>query len=156
MVLFCTSITRLTVTVKLEPADPDGLRRTLQTANGACDWISGQAWHHQTFRQLALDKLVYYYQVRERFGLSAQMAVRGIAKVVDADALDKRTKRKFRKDGAFPYDARILSGDLESQSVSVGTVAGRRRMPFECGERQPKRWERQPGESDLIYHRKAS
>jgi hypothetical protein len=57
------------------------------------------------------------------------MAVRGIAKVVYAYALDKRTKRKFRKDGAFPYDARILSGDLESQSVSLWTVAGRRRMP---------------------------
>jgi hypothetical protein len=81
--LFCTSITRLTVTVKLEPADPDGLRRTLQTANGVCDWISEQAWHQQSFRQLALDKLVDY-QVRERFGLSAQMAVRRIAKVVDA------------------------------------------------------------------------
>jgi hypothetical protein len=83
LVLFCTSITRLTVTVKLEPADRDGLRHTLQTAKGACGWISEHAWHHQSFRQLALDKLVYC-QVRERFGLSAQMAVRGIAKVVDA------------------------------------------------------------------------
>jgi hypothetical protein len=60
-------ITRLTVTVKVSPADPDGLRRTFETANGACDWTSEQAWHHQTFRQLALDKLVYY-QVRQRFG----------------------------------------------------------------------------------------
>ena len=126
----------------------------MQTANGACDWISGQAWHHQSFRQLALDKLVYC-QVRERFGLSAQMAVRGIAKVVDAYALDKRTKPKFRKDGAFPYDARILSGDLESQSLSVGTVAGRRRMPFECGDGQRTLLELQQGESDLIYHRQA-
>jgi hypothetical protein len=56
--------------------------------------------------KLALDKLVYY-QVRQRFGLSAQMAVRGIAKVVDAYALDKRTQRMFRTDGAFPYDERI-------------------------------------------------
>ena len=70
-------------------------------------------------------------------------------------ALDKRTKPMFRKDGAFPYDARILSGDLESQSVSVGTVAGRRRMPFECGERQRNLLERQQGESDLIYRRQA-
>ena len=87
LVLFYTSITRLAVTVKLSPADPDGLRRTFETANGACDWISEQAWHHQTFRQLALDKLAYY-QVRERFGWSVQMAVRGIAKVADAYALD--------------------------------------------------------------------
>jgi hypothetical protein len=108
LVLFYTSITRLSVTVKLSPADPDGLRRTLQTANAACDWISEQAWHHKTFRQLALHKLVYY-QVRQRFGLSAQMAVRAIGKVVDAYALDKRTQRMFRTDGAFPYDARILS-----------------------------------------------
>jgi putative transposase len=142
------------VTVKVSPADRDGLRPTFETANGACDWISEQAWHRKTFRQLALDKLVYY-QVRERFGLSAQMAVRAIAKVVDAYAPDKRTKRMFRKDGAFPYDARILSWDLESETVSVWTVAGRRRMPFECGERQRTLLERQQGESDLIYHRKA-
>jgi hypothetical protein len=107
LVLSYTSITRLAVTVKVSPADPDGLRRTFETANGACDWISEQA-HHKSFRQLTLDKLVYY-QVRQRFGLSAHMAVRGIAKVVDAYALNKRTKRTFRTDGAFPYDARILS-----------------------------------------------
>ena len=154
LVLSYTLITRLTVTVKLSPADPDGLRRTFETANAACDWISEQAWHHQTFRQLALHKLVYY-QVRQRFGLSAQMAVRGIAKVVDAYALDKRTKRKFRTDGAFPYDARILSWDLESETVSLWTVAGRRRMPFECGDGQRKLLERQQGESDLIYRRQA-
>jgi len=142
------------VTVKLSPADPDGLRRTFETANRACDWISDHAWHHQTFRQLALDKLVYY-QVRERFGLSAQMAVRGIAKVVDAYALDKRTKRKFRTDGGFPYDARILSWDLESETVSLWTVAGRRRMAFECGDGQRQLLERQQGESDLIYRRQA-
>jgi hypothetical protein len=63
LVLFYTSITRLTVTVKLSPADPDGLRRTFETANGAHDWIGEQAWHRKTFRQLARDKLVYY-QVR--------------------------------------------------------------------------------------------
>ena len=42
----------------------------------------------------------------------------------------------FRTDGAFPYDARILSWDLESETVSLWTVAGRRRMPFECGDGQ--------------------
>jgi Putative transposase DNA-binding domain len=96
LVWFYICITRLPVTVKLVPADPDGLRRRrFETANGACDGISEQAWHPKTFRQLALDKGVYY-QVRERFGWSAQMAVRAIAKLVDAYALDKRTKRMFR------------------------------------------------------------
>jgi hypothetical protein len=126
----------------------------LQTADGAYDGISEQAWHPKTFRQLALDKGVYY-QVRKRFGLSAQMAVRAIAKLVDAYALDNRTKRMFRKDGAFRYDERILSWDLESETVWLWTVAGRRRMPFECGEPQRTRLERPPGESDLTDHRKA-
>ena len=53
----------LTVTVKIEPADADGLRPTFQTANVACNWISEQALHPKTFRQLALDKLACY-QVR--------------------------------------------------------------------------------------------
>jgi hypothetical protein len=84
------------------------------------------------------------------------MAVRGIAKVVDAYALDQRTKRTFRTDGAFPYDARILSRDLASETVSLWTVAGgRRRMPFECGDGHHKLLERQQGESDLIYRRQA-
>ena len=155
MVWFYICITRLTVTVKLEPADPDGLRPSFETAKGACDGISEQAWHPKTFRQLALDKGVYY-QVPERFGWSAPMAVRAIAKRLYAYALDKRTKRMmFRKDGAFPYDERIRSWDLESETVWLWRVAGRRRMPLEGGERERTRLERQPGESDLIRHRKA-
>ena len=54
---------------------------------GPATGLASRAWHHRTFRQLELHRLAYY-QVRERFGLSAQMAVRGIAKVVDAYALD--------------------------------------------------------------------
>ena len=126
LVLFYTCIMRLRVTVKVEPAHPDGWRRCFETANGACDGISEQAWHPRSVRQLALDKRVYD-QVRERFGFSAQMAVPAIAKVVDAYALHKRTKRMFRNDGVFPYDERILCWDLESETVSPGTVAGRRR-----------------------------
>jgi IS605 OrfB family transposase len=85
---------------------------------------------------LALDKLVYY-PVRQRFGLSAQMAVRGIAKVVDAYALNKRTQRRFRTDGAFPYDARILSWDLGSETVSVQakqTRSAKRRLKKLAGQ----------------------
>jgi IS605 OrfB family transposase len=50
---------------------------------------------------------------------------------------------------------RVLSRDLESETVSLWTVAGRRRMPFECRDGQRTRLERQQGESDLIYHRQA-
>ena len=58
---------------------------------GPCAWISGQAWHHKTFRQLALDKLVYY-QVRERFGLSAQQC--GLSP--ERDVVENRLSPSFR------------------------------------------------------------
>jgi hypothetical protein len=114
----------LPVTVKVEPADPDGLRRCFETANGACDGISEQAWHPKTFRQLALGKGVYY-QVRERFGWSAQMAVQAIAKAVDAYALDKRTKRMGHKPSP------LGEGDLRQQLSSLNThhTRGRRGTP---------------------------
>ena len=57
--------------------------------------------------------------------------------------------------GLNPYDARILSWDLESETVSLWTVVGRRRMPCECGDGQRTLLERQQGESDLIYRRQA-
>src|SRR5262245_42948822 len=72
---------KLTVKVKLLPSDEQRqrLKRTLETANIACNWISQQAWDTQTFGRVPLHKLTYY-PVRERFKLSAQLAVRCIAK----------------------------------------------------------------------------
>ena len=53
-----------------------------------------------------------YYDVRERFGLTAQAAIRVIAVVADAYKLDKKTKRTFRRLGAMTYDNRILTWAL--------------------------------------------
>jgi predicted transposase len=66
-----------------DPTQADALRRTLQAANAACDFISGVAWDTRTFGTFALQK-VCYQDVRETFGLSAQMTVRALAKVGDA------------------------------------------------------------------------
>ena len=147
------SIVKLTAKVKvIVGPESASVRKTLEVANDACNWISVKAWEHQEFRQPALHKIVYY-AVRERFGLSSQMVVRCIAKVVDAYRLDKKVQRTFRKHGAFPYDDRILSWDLEGQTISIWTLEGRKRFPFECGERQKAQLASRQGESDLIYHR---
>ena len=57
------------------PAQADALRRTLERANAACNYLSECAWTTQTFRQFDLHKLCYR-DVRQRFGLAAQVTVR--------------------------------------------------------------------------------
>jgi putative transposase len=141
---------QLTAKVKLLPTSEqaDMLKRTLETANAACNYISERAWKERTFRQYSLHKLLYY-DVRERFGLSSQMTVRCISKVADAYKLDRKTKRSFREKGAIAYDNRILSWKKEGQAVSIWTMDGRQAILFACGDRQRELLQYQKGESDL-------
>jgi hypothetical protein len=66
---------KLTVQLKLQPTPQQAtaLRRTLEIANAACDYISQVAFSTQTFRQFAIHKLTYQ-AVRETFGLAAQLS----------------------------------------------------------------------------------
>jgi putative transposase len=143
---------KLTVHLKLQPtpAQADMLRRTLETANAACDYISQVAFATQTFRQFAIHKLTYQ-RVRETFGLAAQLTVRCIAKVADAYKLDRKVQRSFAAHGAVAYDDRILSFALPASLVSIWTLNGRQAIPFVCGKRQRMLLEHQRGESDLVF-----
>jgi putative transposase len=134
------------------PKQADALKRTIETANAACDYISTVAWQTRTFGKFALQKLCYQ-DVREQFGLSAQMVVRTLAKVGDAYKLDKLTRRTFRPLASIAYDDRILSFALTDASISIWTLDGRQSIRFVCGERQWRMLARRQGESDLLFHR---
>jgi IS605 OrfB family transposase len=142
---------KLTVQLKLKPTphQADALKRTLETANAACNYISQVAWESTTFRQFAIHRLTYQ-AVRETFGLSAQLTVRCIAKVADAYKLDRKTRRSFQPHGAIAYDSRILSFALSDSLVSIWTLDGRHAIPFVCGEHQRRILASQRGESDLV------
>jgi putative transposase len=143
---------KLTVQLKLQPtpAQADALRRTLETANAACDSISQLAFSTQTFRQFAIHK-VTYQAARETFHLAAQLVVRCIAKVADAYKLDRKAQRSFTPHGAVAYDDRILSFALPDLLVSIWTLDGRQAIPFVCGTRQGQLLEHQRGETDLAF-----
>src|SRR5215210_3748845 len=145
---------RLTAPIQLlpTPEQADALKRTLETANAACDYISQIAWETKTFRQFPIHRLTYR-AARETFGLAAQLAVRCIAKVADAYKLDRKTQRTFQPHGAVPYDNRILSYNLKGSAVSIWTLDGRQAIPFMCGERQRTLLVTQRGESDLALVR---
>lgn len=143
---------KLTAQVKLVPTDEQSraLRETMARANAACDFVSSWAWDHRTFGQWSLHGTCYY-PIRERFGLSAQVAVRAISKVADAYKLDHKSRRSFRPTGAIAYDERILRWKLREGVVSIWTVDGRQTVPFVCGERQRELLGTQQGETYLAF-----
>jgi putative transposase len=145
---------KLIAQVKLlpTPEQSDVLGSTLEQANAACQFVSNTAWETKTFRQYDLHHKCYQ-AVREQFGLSAQVAVRAIAKVADAYKLDRKAKRTIRSTGSIAYDDRILSWRLHDRTVSIWTVCGRLRIPFVCGERQLELLQTRQGESDLGLHK---
>ena len=143
---------KLTAVVKLLPTDDQwrALLATLERANAACNWISGQAWEAKTFSRVPLHHLTYH-AIRERYELTAQMAVRCIGKVSDAYKLDKRTKRTFRPHGAIAYDERILNWRIAGKRASVWTLGGRVEVAFTAGSSHLELLKFQQGESDLVY-----
>ena len=122
------------------------LLATTERANAACDFISAMAWKTGTFGKFALQKAVYL-ELKARFGLSAQMAIRAIAKVADAYKLDRKTQRTFRPHGSIAYDDRILSYQPVRRTVSIWTLS----VPFVAGERHLALLPFRQGESDLVY-----
>lgn len=145
---------RLTATVKLLPTAEQAalLRDTLERANAACNYLSQQAWTQRAFGQGSLHHLTYM-AVRTRFELGAQVAVRCIAKVVQAYQLDKATPRVFQRHGAVAFDNRILNWRLADKAVSIWTREGRQNIPFAAGEHPLALLKYQHGESDLVYRR---
>ncbi len=101
---------KLTLQTQLLPerAQVEALEATLRAFNAAADWLAGEAFARKTANKIALQKL-HYPELRRRFGLSAQMAVRCIAQVGEAYKRDKSRRPHFRPLAAMPYDQRLMS-----------------------------------------------
>jgi putative transposase len=140
-----------TLVIKLAPAleQHTALLRTLEAFNAACNEIAGIAFAQRSANKIELQKLVYY-DIRERFGLSAQMCIRAIAKVAEAYKRDRNIRPMFRNHGAMTYDERILSFPRVDR-VSLLTLEGRIELPFRFGTYQEARLDRIRGQADLLY-----
>jgi IS605 OrfB family transposase len=140
-----------TMVIKLapEPTQHASLLRTLETFNAACNDIAATAFAEQCANKIELQKLVYY-DIRQRFGLSAQMTIRAIGKVAEAYKRDRKIQPRFRLHGAMTYDERILSFPRVDR-VSLLTQDGRAEMSFRFGAYQQARWDRVRGQADLLY-----
>ena len=144
---------KLTLQTKLFPTAEQvvALEATMRAFNAAADWLAGEVFARRTAHKFHLHKL-YYQQLRRRFGLSAQMAVRCIAQVCEAYVRDKAKKPSFREYAAIPYDQRILSFKGLDE-VSLLTLSGRIRVPLVTGDYQRERLVAAKGQCDLVRRR---
>lgn len=145
---------KLVANIKLKPTKEQEaeLRATLERCNEACNWLSEQAFAAKTTRQFDMHQ-AFYHQMRGRFGLTAQVAVRCIAKVADAYKSGKPDiVREFRKHAAQPYDDRILSFKTDD-IVSLWVLSGRAKIAHVCGDHQRELLKHRKGEVDLMFVR---
>ena len=82
-----------TIQIKLLPDNnqKDILLGTFKKFNEACNFVSKIAWDNKIYNKISLQKLVYY-DIRNKFGLAAQLTIRVIAKVVDTYITDRSYK----------------------------------------------------------------
>ena len=141
----------LTLKVKLNPdrEQHDKLLATMEKFNEACNYASEAAWHNKKFGKTGIQKLTYY-DIRQRFGLSAQLTVRAIAKVAGSYSNDRKTIHKFDRKGAVVYDQRVLSFK-GNDTVAILTLDGREKISISYGDFRPFDISKIRGQTDLIY-----
>jgi IS605 OrfB family transposase len=144
---------QLTLQISLHPSKEDAahLRATIVRFNQAADWLAGEAFELRSANKVKLQQ-VYYRDLRRRFGLSAQMAVRCIAQVCECYKRDKSIRPRFRKHAAVPYDQRLMSFKGVDR-VSLLTLSGRVLVPIVMGAYQRERFTNSKGQSDLVLRK---
>jgi IS605 OrfB family transposase len=144
---------KITLQLQLLP-DPEQathLKAMMMRFNEAADWLAGEACTLKTANKVKLQQL-YYRELRDRFGLSAQMAVRCIAQACECYKRDKTQRPHIRQLAAIPYDQRTMSFK-GLDKVSLLTMQGRVIVPFLMGTYQRERFTAAVGQSDLVLRK---
>lgn len=143
---------KLVAAIKLLPTDEQRslLLATLTRCSAAASWLAGEAFHAQCADKYTLHAR-HYRELRERFGLSAQMAVRVIAKVCGAYKRDRSIQPVFRDRGSAEYDARLYT--MRERTVTLTTLEGRIEVPWICGDHQRALLGGKRGQAHLVLRK---
>ena len=128
----------LTVSCKIQVSPEQSIKidATLQAFASACEYVN-QTVPTTLTNELAMQSLIYY-DVRDRFGLSAQLAIHAIRRV-------SGNRKTAKKDGkpvknfaptSVTYDPRIFSFREKDWTVSLTTTSGRERFKLAIGNYQ--------------------
>ena len=142
---------KLTLQIQLLP-DAEAARKLKATVirfNEAADWLAGVAFEHQLANKFALQKIAYA-ELRGRFGLPADTAIRCLSQVCEAYKRDRAKRPKFRKHAAVPFSMGKNIGFKGPDRVSLSTLEGRAIVPFVMGKYQAERFGWSKGQCDLV------
>ena len=109
---------------------------TLLVFAAACEWVNANTPKDLT-NKTKMQKLVYN-QVREQFGLSANLAIQALRRVCSnrkTARVKNRNVRKFSLTSAT-YDARIFSFRELDWSISIKLLTNRVKIPLHIGNYQ--------------------
>ena len=123
-----------TVKCKLIVHCPDGIEATMKAFADACNWVADYGRINKVWRQFELHRLCYK-EIRQRFGLSANLAVRAIARV-SPRLMKEKTRNSIFRPTSVDYDLRIFSFKEKDWLVSLTLVDGRHRFLLDIGEYQ--------------------
>lgn len=139
--------------IRLETTEEEKalLLETMKQYNMAANYIAETAFKLNLANKYELQKHLYH-EIREKFNLSAQFAIRAISKVVEAYKRDKSIKPVFRELGAIQYDQRNMSWKGLDR-VSMITAKGRMKFKTRIGDYQRSRADRLKGQADLIFRK---
>jgi putative transposase len=142
---------KLTLQIQLlpDPATADKLRATIERFNDAATWLAGVAFEHQCSSKFLLQKIAYK-DLREKFALPADTAIRCLSQVCEAYKRDKSIRPKFRKHAAVPYSMGKNISFKGPDRVSISTLDGRVVVPFVMGKYQAERFGWSKGQCDLV------
>ena len=154
MVVVSVPAVKQVVKLRMLPTEAEAaaLEATLRVTNNAATWLSARMHAERLHRKRGAQKR-FYLELRQRFGLSAQPAIRVIGKVAEAytslrgnisagnfgppgsarRVKVQHTPIRFRDDAAQAFDARCLSWQIPDSAntreatVSIWSVNGRLR-----------------------------
>lgn len=135
-----------------DTSQADTLRATVERFNEAATWLAGIAFQQQCANKVELQKRAYY-DLRARFDLPADTAIRCIAQVVEAYKRDKSVQPTFRPHAAVPFSMGKNIGFKGPDRVSISTLTGRVVVPFLMGKYQAARFGFAHGQADVVLRR---
>ncbi len=108
------------------------LLKSMYKFNVACNWVSQFCFYNKLFSRSKVHKNIYK-ELREKFDLPSQIAVRIIGRVCDSYKINKNVLHIFKKNSSVEYDKNCLSW-IKLESISILSIEGRLKIPVTFGE----------------------
>ena len=138
--------------LKCSKEEYNKLMDTLRAFRDACNYISEIAWEKRCFNPVALHHFTYY-DVKEKFKLTANLAIRARDRVAKSYKTNRKKLHKFQK-LSMDLDKRVFrllrNGDFRA---SISTIYGRVKVKLDIGDYQRELLENPVRDAKLVFRR---